>query len=86
MLLSPHPMVSARADPAEQPAKSKAQGLAALEKIKSNPDGTGVIYRASSVVYNQFVHHFNASLFLGPREIPGASQSSCRSQPWPGQT
>lgn len=69
-LLSPHPMVSARADPAEQPAKSKTQGLDALERIKSHPDSTGVIYRASSVVHNQFVHHFSTNLFLGPHEIP----------------
>lgn len=72
------------ADPAEQPAKSKAQGLSYLVRIKSHPNGTCMIYRANSVMHSHFLNHFNTSLFLGLCEIPGASQSNRRSQPCPG--
>lgn len=69
---------------AEQPAESKAQGLSALERMKSHPNSTFMIYRVNSVVHSRFLNHFNTSLFLGLCEIPGASQSNRRSQPCPG--
>lgn len=80
--LSPHQMFLS--SHTEQPVKSKAWGLLDLEGIRSHLNCTRLICRASSVMHNHFFSYFNRNLSLGLSEIPGVSQSNCRSPTCPG--